>query len=73
MRKPAAPPNAEAQWCAAVIENPQFAAGWLRLGELYLEQRRWDDLEEAASGLSGCPAGAAKASALRRADWSPAM
>ncbi len=58
--------EAEAQWRAAVIENPQFTAGWLRLGELYLKQRRWDELEESASGLSRCPAGAAKASAPAR-------
>ena len=57
--------EAEAQWRAAVAENPQFTPGWLRLGELYLKQRRWDDLEAAAQGLSACPAGAEKADALR--------
>ncbi len=61
------PAEAEAQWRAAVIENPHFSTGWLRLGELYLKQERWDDLEAAAGGLSGCPSGPAKAIALRRA------
>jgi glycosyltransferase involved in cell wall biosynthesis len=57
--------EAEAQWRAAVAENPQFTPGWHRLGELYLKQGRWDDLEEAARGLSAYPVGGAKASALR--------
>ena len=49
--------EAEAQWRAAVAENPRFTPGWLRLGELYLKQERWDDLEAAARGLSACPGG----------------
>jgi glycosyltransferase involved in cell wall biosynthesis/Tfp pilus assembly protein PilF len=57
--------EAEAQWRAAVAENPQFTPGWARLGELYLKQGRWDDLEEAARGLSADPDGRATASALR--------
>lgn len=56
---------AEAQWRAAVAENPQFTPGWLRLGELYLKQGRRTDVEAAARGLAACPAGAAKAEALR--------
>ena len=57
--------EAEAQWRAAVVENAQFSTGWLRLGELYLKLGRWDDLEEAACGLTDCAAGGAKASVLR--------
>jgi glycosyltransferase involved in cell wall biosynthesis len=57
--------EAELQWRAAVAENPRFTTGWLRLGELYGKQGRWDDLEAAARGLSGCPGGAEKADAMR--------
>ncbi len=59
------PAEAEAQWRAAIAENPQFRPGWLRLGELYLKQQRWDELEAAAMGLAACPAGVEKADALR--------
>jgi glycosyltransferase involved in cell wall biosynthesis/predicted Zn-dependent protease len=59
------PADAEVQWRSAVAENPQFSSGWLRLGELYLKQERWNDLENAALGLSACPSGNARAHALR--------
>ncbi len=57
--------EAETQWRAAVDENPAFAPGWLRLGDLYLKQCRWHDLEAAAQGVANCPGGAVKADALR--------
>jgi glycosyltransferase involved in cell wall biosynthesis/predicted Zn-dependent protease len=57
--------EAEAQWRAAVAENPSFAPGWLRLGDLYLKQCRWDDLEAAAKGVANCPGGDVKADAMR--------
>jgi glycosyltransferase involved in cell wall biosynthesis len=57
--------EAEAQWRAAVAENPQFTPGWQRLGELYSRQGRWTELEDAALGLSACPNGGEKAVALR--------
>jgi glycosyltransferase involved in cell wall biosynthesis len=61
--------EAEAQWRVAVAENPLFTAGWLRLGDLCLTQRRWPDLEAIAVALEAYPAGAEKARALRlRAD-----
>jgi tetratricopeptide (TPR) repeat protein len=37
---------AEAQWRAALAEEPGLTAGWLGLGELFLEQRRWPELEQ---------------------------
>jgi glycosyltransferase involved in cell wall biosynthesis/predicted Zn-dependent protease len=57
--------EAEAQWRAAVADNAQFLPGWIRLGELYLKEKRWSDLESAALGLSACPSGDARARALR--------
>jgi glycosyltransferase involved in cell wall biosynthesis len=59
------PAEAEAQWRAAVAENAQFIPGWLRLGELYLKQGRWNELEAVAQGLAACPTGSEKAGALR--------
>ncbi len=40
--------EAEAQWQAALAERPDFGAAWLGLGELYLGQQRWGELEQAA-------------------------
>jgi glycosyltransferase involved in cell wall biosynthesis len=57
--------QAEAQWRAAVAENPSFSVGWVRLAELYLAQGRWSDLEAAALSLARCPGGSAKADLLR--------
>ena len=52
------PAEAEAQWRAAVAENPQFTPGWLRLGELYLKQQTLGRTGSGrAVGLSACPAG----------------
>ncbi len=38
--------EAETQWQAAVAEHPSFWPALLRLGELYVEQGRWDHLEQ---------------------------
>ena len=57
--------EAEAEWRAAVAENPQFTPGWLRLGDLFLKQGRWPDLEWAAANLEACPGGGPRAVALR--------
>ena len=45
--------KAEAHWRAAITENPQFTPGWLRLGELFLKQGRWADLEGGRGGPGG--------------------
>ena len=50
---------------AAITENPQFTPGWVRLGELYLKQRRWSDAEDVAAGLSVNPACGEHAGAIR--------
>ena len=56
--------EAEAQWKAAAAEHPAFTPAWLALGELYLAQRRWADLEQAAARLGG-PADRTEAAVLR--------
>jgi tetratricopeptide (TPR) repeat protein len=38
--------EAEAQWRAALTERPHYAPAWLGLGELYLRQGRWVEVEE---------------------------
>jgi tetratricopeptide (TPR) repeat protein len=43
--------EAEAQWRAAVAEQPGFVPGWLELAELLPELGRWTALEEVASKL----------------------
>ena len=57
--------KAEAHWRAAITENPQFTPGWLRLGELYLKQSRWADVEATAVGLSACSVGVEHSVTLR--------
>jgi GT2 family glycosyltransferase/predicted Zn-dependent protease len=57
--------EAEAQWRVAAAEAPGFAPAWLGLGELYLHEGRWGELEEAAARLEAEAAAAAEAAALR--------
>jgi ankyrin repeat protein/glycosyltransferase involved in cell wall biosynthesis/tetratricopeptide (TPR) repeat protein/Leucine-rich repeat (LRR) protein len=45
-------PEAEAQWRAAVAEEPRFAPAWQDLAELWLAGRNWAELERAAAGLA---------------------
>jgi tetratricopeptide (TPR) repeat protein len=47
--------EAEAQWRAAIGECPAFPAAWLNLAELFLEQNRWEELEQAARQLEADP------------------
>jgi GT2 family glycosyltransferase/thioredoxin-like negative regulator of GroEL len=58
-------PEAESQWRAALAERPDFEPAWLGLGELYLAQRRWPELEETARRWEERPAGAVQAEVLR--------
>jgi tetratricopeptide (TPR) repeat protein len=44
--------EAEAEWRAGVAEQPGFGPAWQGLGELWLGQGRWMDLERAAEGLA---------------------
>jgi tetratricopeptide (TPR) repeat protein len=38
--------EAEVQWRAALAEQPDFVPAWVGLGELCLDQGRWDELEQ---------------------------
>jgi tetratricopeptide (TPR) repeat protein len=48
--------DAEAQWQAALNDQPQYAPVWWCLGELYLELKRWELLEDAAKHLEAASA-----------------
>jgi tetratricopeptide (TPR) repeat protein len=71
--------DAAAQWRAAVAERPEFAPAWAGLGELALDQQRWDDLDHAVAQLRRHPAGAADAVILQarghlaRREFAPAL
>ena len=45
------PAEAEAQWRLVVAEEPRFAPAWKGLGELYLAQGRWAELDEVIRSL----------------------
>jgi GT2 family glycosyltransferase/tetratricopeptide (TPR) repeat protein len=57
--------EAEIQWRSAVAERPNFLPAWLGLGELYLRQRRWPDLERIAGKAEKEANGATEAAMLR--------
>jgi tetratricopeptide (TPR) repeat protein len=38
--------EAEAQWKAVLVEQPAYGPGWLGLGDMYLRQKRWAELDE---------------------------
>jgi tetratricopeptide (TPR) repeat protein len=43
--------EAEAQWRAALQEQPAFGPAWVGLAELYLAERRWQELDQTAAHL----------------------
>jgi GT2 family glycosyltransferase/tetratricopeptide (TPR) repeat protein len=47
--------EAEAQWRAALAEQPGFGPAWMGLAELYLAQRRWEELDQATARLENGP------------------
>jgi tetratricopeptide (TPR) repeat protein len=57
--------EAEAQWRAALAEQPGCEPAWRGLGELYLAQGRWNDAEALARELERGPRGALYAAAVR--------
>jgi tetratricopeptide (TPR) repeat protein len=57
--------EAEAQWQAALAAQPDFSPALIGLGELYLGQGRWDELEPIAMRLHSCPATAIDSDLLR--------
>jgi len=44
--------DAETQWRLVLAEQPRFVPAWRELGELYLMQGRWAELEELAGSLA---------------------
>jgi GT2 family glycosyltransferase/Flp pilus assembly protein TadD len=50
--------EAESQWRAVLTEQPAFMPAFQGLGEVYLKQRRWQDLEGVADTLDAMGAGA---------------
>jgi tetratricopeptide (TPR) repeat protein len=57
--------EAEAQWQAVLAERPDFAAARLGLGELYLAQGRWPEVEQVSAQLQADPRTAVEAAVLR--------
>jgi tetratricopeptide (TPR) repeat protein len=57
--------EAEAQWRAAVAQRSGFTDGWLGLGELYLAQGRWAEVEQVLERLQADPKTAVQAAVLR--------
>src|SRR5439155_23534491 len=47
--------EAEAQWRAVLTDVPGYLPAWLGLGELYLEQKRWAEVEQVATRLDSDP------------------
>ena len=56
--------EAEAQWRAVLTERPDMTDARLGLGELYLGQQRWRDLEEVLAQLQADPQGKVRAAVL---------
>jgi GT2 family glycosyltransferase/tetratricopeptide (TPR) repeat protein len=57
--------EAEAQWQAALAEQPDFLPALLGLAELYLVQQRWPELDRACERLPDLAPWAAEAGVLR--------
>jgi tetratricopeptide (TPR) repeat protein len=57
--------EAEALWRQAIDGQPGLTSAWLGLGDLFLTQRRWNELEDAWVHLSRSPAGALDGAVLR--------
>jgi glycosyltransferase involved in cell wall biosynthesis len=57
--------EAEAQWQAALAERPDCVEAMLGLGELYLGQQRWADMEQVLRKLEENPATEVHAAVLR--------
>jgi tetratricopeptide (TPR) repeat protein len=56
--------EAEAQWRAALAEQPEFTDARLGLGELYLEQQRWQEMADVLARLQSDPGTKGQAAVL---------
>ena len=57
--------DAVAQWQALVAEFPDHTSAWLELGEAYLAEGRWADLEQVVCRLESDPQQRAEANLYR--------
>jgi tetratricopeptide (TPR) repeat protein len=57
--------EAEIQWRAALVDEPAFEPAWQGLSELYLQHKRWSDLEYLLEKIEGQGASAARVGWLR--------
>jgi tetratricopeptide (TPR) repeat protein len=57
--------DAETQWRAAVPQRPDFVASWQALGQLFLKQQRWPELDNTLLHLETLRAGSLEAAVLR--------
>jgi tetratricopeptide (TPR) repeat protein len=57
--------DAEAQWFDVQQEYPRFLLAWVGLGELYLDQERWAELEQVAERMEDNPRMLSEALTLR--------
>jgi tetratricopeptide (TPR) repeat protein/glycosyltransferase involved in cell wall biosynthesis len=57
--------EAESEWRAALAEQPDFLPASLELGELYLGQGRWAELEEVAGRLEALRPGGVEPAVVR--------
>jgi tetratricopeptide (TPR) repeat protein/2-polyprenyl-3-methyl-5-hydroxy-6-metoxy-1,4-benzoquinol methylase len=57
--------EAEGQWQAALAEKPDYSPALLELGNLYLAQQRWPELDQVARQLENAPQGTLAAAQLR--------
>lgn len=47
--------DAEREWRAALAEHPDFTPAWLCLGDMWLANGRWQDVEQLANQLAADP------------------
>jgi tetratricopeptide (TPR) repeat protein len=57
--------EAEAHWQAALAESPGLVPAWMGLGELYLQQERWSQLEQVVAQLQRYPEMGGEAAVLQ--------
>jgi tetratricopeptide (TPR) repeat protein len=57
--------EAESLWNAVLRDRPDFRPAWLGMGELFIRQKRWLELEELIARLAEQPSGAVDAVCLR--------
>ena len=59
------PREAETQWQTVLADQPDFMTGWVKLADLYADERRWDDLENMARRLDAGPRRTVEAALVR--------